>query len=364
MKPSPDSTPANDEAIEAMAAGWLVQKDEGFTPEQAAEFARWRDASPKHAAAIAMLEETCGILTKMPALKDELEAERPKPGGAPAQHARPKRAPASQSKMVRFPTWVKIAVAAAACVVFALVLRQRSTVNAPPGTVYATGDRGYERVVLPDESVIALNANTEVRVNYAGALREISLVRGEAHFAVAKNPARPFVVGAGRFAVRAVGTAFNVRHDQKAVEVLVTEGRVQVSEASIAAAGAATADTATPSKPLLGAGQRIVMENAVRAEALGALVTTFDPAAARVALAWHSPLLNFDATPLSDVVRQFNAHNRVKLEIGDPELSAREVGGTFYANNVEVFVSLLEKSRDIAVERPDADRIVLRKVKR
>ena len=52
---------------------------------------------------------------------------------------------------------------------------------------------------------------------------------GEAYFTVAKNPGRPFVVAAGGVGVRAVGTAFNVRLDSDAVEVLVTEGRVQVS---------------------------------------------------------------------------------------------------------------------------------------
>src|SRR5206468_2056563 len=51
MSTVPDKTPANDETIEAMAASWLVQKDEGFSAGQAVEFARWCSASPKHAAA-------------------------------------------------------------------------------------------------------------------------------------------------------------------------------------------------------------------------------------------------------------------------------------------------------------------------
>jgi ferric-dicitrate binding protein FerR (iron transport regulator) len=65
-------TPVNDEAIEAMAASWLVQRDDGFTLAQAAEFARWQKADPRHAAAVAMLEETCGLLESMSLVREKL----------------------------------------------------------------------------------------------------------------------------------------------------------------------------------------------------------------------------------------------------------------------------------------------------
>ncbi len=50
----------------------------------------------------------------------------------------------------------------------------------------------------------------------------MKLEAGEAHFAVAPDAARPFVVRVGGVAVRAVGTAFNVRYAADgAVEVTV-----------------------------------------------------------------------------------------------------------------------------------------------
>ena len=66
------------EAIEAVAASWLVQEEEGLTAEQAAEFARWRAADPKHAAAVAMLVETCGILQRMPEARTKLDPAAPR----------------------------------------------------------------------------------------------------------------------------------------------------------------------------------------------------------------------------------------------------------------------------------------------
>jgi ferric-dicitrate binding protein FerR (iron transport regulator) len=81
---------------------------------------------------------------------------------------------------------------------------------------------------LPDGTRVELNAGTEFVVEFTPGVRAVRLVRGEALFAVPKNPARPFVVGAGAVSVRAVGTAFAVRHGAAVVGVLVTEGRIAV----------------------------------------------------------------------------------------------------------------------------------------
>src|SRR6185436_18484567 len=83
-------TPVNDEAIEAMAASWLVQRDEGFSSEQAAEFARWQKADPRHATAVALLEETCGLLESMPLVREKLTGgcERERVEASPLAHAR------------------------------------------------------------------------------------------------------------------------------------------------------------------------------------------------------------------------------------------------------------------------------------
>jgi transmembrane sensor len=337
-------TPVNDEAIEAMAAAWLVQRDEGFSAEQAAEFSRWQKADPRHAAAVAMLEETCSILETMPQVREKLRAENA---------AGDRRGP-MKAKIIRFPTPLKTAAVIAACFLAMFAIWRfwpgRNAITF--AGVYATASKdGYQRVVLPDQSVIELNANTEVRVTFSEHRRDLTLARGEAHFTVAKNPARPFVVSTGRVAVRAVGTVFAVRIAPSSVDVLVTEGRVEVSRAN---SGAAKADAPL----LLGAGQRAVVPHES-----APTVATLDLAAMSTALAWQNPpLISLDA-PLADVVKQFNQRNRVQLSIVDPDLGTRAVGGAFRADQVEAFVRLLEESRDIAVEHRDPEHIVLRKVR-
>jgi transmembrane sensor len=202
--------------------------------------------------------------------------------------------------------------------------------------------------------VLELNAQSDVRVEFTPRERRLVLENGEAHFTVAKNPSRPFVVRAGSFSVRAVGTAFNIRLDRSQVEVLVTEGRV-------------TLDRLSPAPhaklPALSAGQSVrISEDAATAH-VAPPVQSLEPASIRAELAWQLPRLVFVETPLSEVVEQFNQRNHVQLELGDNELGQRPVGGTFRSDRVETFVQLLEKSGDVTVERPGENRIVLRKAR-
>lgn len=89
---------------------------------------------------------------------------------------------------------------------------------------------GAQRSVpLPDGSVVHLNTDSAIDVEFAADERRIELLQGEALFEVKADPGRPFRVIANDGETRAVGTAFNVRIDDARTHVLVTEGQVAVS---------------------------------------------------------------------------------------------------------------------------------------
>jgi transmembrane sensor len=96
--------------------------------------------------------------------------------------------------------------------------------------VAATGVGEFQKLALPDGSVVDLNTDSKVDVTFTPSERRVQLAHGEAHFSVAKDPARLFVVEAHGVAVVAVGTAFAVRLRSESVEVLVCEGRVRVND--------------------------------------------------------------------------------------------------------------------------------------
>ena len=311
-------------ASEGAAAEWLVRQDCGLTPVQQQEFDRWLQADPRHAGIYAEVARTWDLLGRVRALP-------PVAAGAKAPHPRSRR-----TGMLLWP-----AAAAAAGIVF--FTWQGSGPTAQPATLTASTEVGEMRKVpLPDGSLVQLNTDSAIAVEFTATGRRVRLARGEAHFQVAKNPACPFVVSAGVVAVRAVGTAFDVRRRPDAVEVDDTVGGKSLLATAVGEG----------EKAFLAAGQRAYIRTAGAAEAAErARVETVTPAEIGQVLAWQSHRLEFVAAPLAEMVEEFNRYNRHKLVIADPRLAARRFGGTFPAGDYEEFVRLLESDFGVVAER-------------
>jgi transmembrane sensor len=388
MKAFGHHRPSDAEAIEATAAAWLAQRDEGLTPEQEAEFAQWRGVDVRHEAAVARLEAAWTAL-------QQLRDFRPEARVHPDRDLL--RAPRMRRRLVSFPAIAATTALAAALAVAAVWWFgsiRRDAVNREQH--YATTVDGYERVSLVDGSIVELNSASEVLMLFSPAERRVRLVRGEAHFTVAKNKARPFLVEAGTVAVRAVGTAFNVRLGGKDVEVLVTEGKVAVAEVERGGQRSEVRSQKSevggqPAAPTPGEGGRSVARSGSNGLAVGAVYAELSanervvipvvpasaaestvvlpviervaPEAIREALAWQGPRLVFVDTPLADAIAQFNRRNQLQLELADAELGTLPIGGSFRAENVDAFVRLLASGGDITVDRPEANRIILRRAK-
>ena len=361
--------PSDDESIEATAAAWLAQRDNVMTADDELALASWRAADPRHEAAFARLERAWVTL-------QSLRNFRPEAARHPDRDilARP-----AGGRVLAFPARI-ISIAAAAAV-FVLVAGWwvvRSGKDRTEAITYVTSVGGFQRVLLPDRSVLELNGDTAAEVRFTVAERRVRLARGEAHFSVAKNPARPFWVEAGGIAVRAVGTAFNVRVGFREVEVLVTEGKVSVTEPiGPALAGAPLSSTPAGREParirgipeFLGANERVRIATVSPAQvgyaapAAEPLVERISPEAVREALAWQGPRLVFVDTPLAEVVAQFNRANAVQLELADPALAALPIGGSFRPDNFEAAVRLLESGGEVVVDRSNPAHLVLRRAK-
>ncbi len=84
-------------------------------------------------------------------------------------------------------------------------------------------------IVLPDGSVVDLNAHSKFAYSQSpSGVRSVKL-SGEAWFNVSSDPDHPFVVEAGNGLVRVTGTSFSVRKhpDRDRIEVYVASGSVE-----------------------------------------------------------------------------------------------------------------------------------------
>jgi transmembrane sensor len=215
-----------------------------------------------------------------------------------------------------------------------------------------------EQRTLPDGSTVDLNAGADITWSFDDSQRRIVLRKGEAHFQVMKDAQRPFVVSAGTVEVRAVGTAFVVDLGSRAVDVIVTEGRIAVNAANGSAAGAATASSAgnasTPTP--LSAGSRIIIDrDVVSSGSSTPVVSQLSASAMQARLAWRVPRLKFAATPLAQVVAMFNEHaipGRDARLVLAPGVSADlRVSGTLRSDDVDSLLRLLSGEFGISSEK-------------
>ena len=199
-------TNSSSAAIEDAAIAWLTERGDGFSPAREREFAHWLRADPLHAAAVTRLEQTLGLLGELPEFRSELNTAFNR--AAPVVAFPPATAePPAPRRWSRAFAWTGVAAALALGAVTGWRALQ------PPREIhFTTTVAGYERARLDDGSTLELNAASAVRVQFTAAERHVKLESGEAHFAVAHDTARPFIVSAGGIAVRAVGTAFTVRY--------------------------------------------------------------------------------------------------------------------------------------------------------
>lgn len=91
-----------------------------------------------------------------------------------------------------------------------------------------TGYGEVRTTELPDGSVIALNTDTLIDVDYSGDARRITLISGEAVFTVSPDKTRPFIVTSGNGTATALGTVYGVRKYGENATVTVLESKVGV----------------------------------------------------------------------------------------------------------------------------------------
>lgn len=336
--------PSEDELLIAeQASEWQARCDAGLTPAEAFELSQWLEADPRHAALFAELGATWDLL-------DKVSAARPPLPAPPDPHL---LVPPQKSFLTR--GWkVTAGLAAAAALMLGLFWQRPATrpTLAIESAQVSTEIGSLRTITLPDRSTLTLNTNSLVEYEYSSSFRKIHLLRGEAHFEVTKDAARPFLVSAGNVEVGAVGTAFNVHLRAETVEVLVTEGKVKVDDHQ--------GRSLIPAKkgsvpPVLVAGERVILP---RVGSPSVNVHAVEPAAIARALAWQERRLEFYASPLSEVVAEFNRYNQHQLVIADARLAARKFGGIFRADGHRALVHLLEQDFGASVEE-QADKTIL-----
>lgn len=210
----------------------------------------------------------------------------------------------------------------------------------------------HREFTLPDNSIVELNSGSNIEVRFGKTHRQIRLLRGEALFDVKSDNERPFEVYASNGLVRAIGTMFTVRLHGPDVEVLVTEGKIELQALDSSAPGSGrSSDGRTLAR--VEAGQVAVFNERIHS------VQPIDKLAIERRLAWRDGMLSFSDERLEDIVTEVSRHTSVKIVIVDESIGDRRFGGYFPVGQHDIFLDRLGSDPQISVERIDRELVYI-----
>lgn len=337
-------TAAEQEPLHLQAAGWYARKRAGdMSAADIAALNAWLAADPAHLAAFERLERTwSGVESARGDPRIMMMREQALRRGARRPKALAFRALAAS---------LVIAVVAAALLSLAPFLGLNGY-GSLASQSYRTGVGQQATVTLSDGSVVTLNTDTRLRTRAASGKRLVYLDRGQAYFRVAKDPMHPFIVTAAGRTVTAVGTAFDVRVDQRKFEVTVVEGKVRVEAPPPLIALPTREATQKPQKTDLKAGAQLVAT-------LDAKPWTVAPADTALEVSWLRGYVVFQKARFTDVVAEMNRYSDRKLVVDDAALAQVPISGAFRAGDVDGFVKAYQDYRVARVDSRSDDAVHL-----
>lgn len=231
----------------------------------------------------------------------------------------------STDRKLRAPVRWQTMVAIAASLVMVILVAIQWDLFTRARADYYTGVGEQTTVHLSDQSMVTLNTQTAIAVEYQAGVRTIRLLKGQASFKVMPDPSRPFVVEHHGIRTRAVGTEFMVRELSDGAQVTVAEGQVTVSKP-----GASWLEIP------LDAGRE------VRADG-GAGGVPYDVDVA-MATAWLQGRLVVTAVRLDEVLKEVGRYYPGSIIVWNRELERIRVTGTYNLNDPAKLLMTLSKT--------------------
>lgn len=190
------------------------------------------------------------------------------------------------------------------------------------------------RLILPDGSVVYLNAGSQIAYSQGFGLDGRTLrLQGEGYFEVAHNETLPFHVLTDEMNLRVIGTKFNFRNykDDEEAAITLMEGKVAVSNRMF------------PSAPewFLKPNESVTMNK--RTGIMKKMTKNTE-----ASNAWSRNELMFDEELLSDIAKQLTRSFNVQVTVADSLKNRRFYGSfTITGNTIEKVLSTMSETRQM-----------------
>ena len=192
---------------------------------------------------------------------------------------------------------------------------------------------------LPDGSVATLNKHSVLTYpsSFKGKTRKVKL-EGEAFFKVKANKEKPFIIDVNDVQVKVVGTSFNVKSNNRVIEVIVETGIVQVTK-----------------------DRQMIELQAGERTSLGQndTVATKQVSDDKLYNYYVSKTFVCDNTPLWKLVEKLNEAYNANIRIEREELRKLPLTVTFDEESLDTILNIISQTLMIKISRNDNE-IILR----
>lgn len=241
--------------------------------------------------------------------------------------------------------WVRVAAAIALVLVAVFVLQYVQRDNWLMEEAMAGEIRTVE---LPDGSLVTLNGNSSIRYTrdwWVDTLRTVYL-QGEAYFRVKNfnDGTTKFHVVTPDLTVEVLGTSFNVNAWQAKTSVFLEEGQVKV-------------------KLDQEAGRELNLEpgEVVRYSAKDKVLVPPQTIATALEVSWKQGVLEFEETPLQQILERLTTPNSLSYTIISDELSQREFTFRVPTEDLEVALEVLSRLTGTEIEKIGTELVIREK---
>lgn len=302
------------------ARDWIVRLASGHVTEADLQrFKAWRDFSPEHGRAFERERVFWGQLQVLGRDAD-------------GQPSAPSQRPGIRRRTLLIGGGAVVAAVAAGIAVPPLDLWWNADFSTAVGETADT--------TLPDGSVVSLNTDSAIAVDFRPDLRLVELLKGEAEFKVRPGLAPLFRVAALGGNSDALGTTFSVKAVDGVATVTVAEGHVRV---------------AGPAKPT-----DLWEDQAGRIELAAEQQTTYargaPPLSARsvdtgVAMAWRGGRVIFEGRPFASAVVELGRYVPERIVLAPGVKRGVPVSAIFSIKDALSAVEALAKTQGLVVRR-------------
>lgn len=308
--------------IEIQASLWLIEEKEGLSKKRQSQFNTWI-TNDLHKEKYDELRHIEKCITFIPQdLKEKLLSE------------------VTQDLAENSFSFKPFLMAASILLIaFISIFYVNSSSEVLYSKVFESNYEVQKNLVLPDNTIVSLDAQTKMEIKYFNDKREVTLLKGNVMFDIGEDKKRPFIIYTKTNIIEDIGSSFEVSLQDNYTNVKVKEGVVKISRID---------NERKDSNALY----VLRKEDSVTLNKYGKITSIKKIPLNEIAI-WEDDNIFFDETPLIDAINKFLKYTPKRVKI-DKQIYNIKITGNFKTHELVNFINSLTLIYPIEIERKDS----------